>query len=200
MASAPLFGEGIYTPKRAWVAPYTYADGTYGTPVLVTELQTFNFNPVIDNDSRKAGGITKATLAVATHLDTTLSISTLDIDALAVMAGIGSSSSGSTPNRVRDAGLDGGGAGFPYHGVMVEYVAEGGASTVIGVPRNMLTAYPGISNEQNTYALYQLSGMGTANPYSTTPERLIVYKSYETRGDFTAPTAGSDLDTFFGVS
>lgn len=184
--------QSIYTLTALRVARWTGT--TYGTPVLLAEGQTLQFEPQADTDQKKAYGLMKRLLTVFTHVNITVGVGLIQADAMWVMTGLAQSSTGPSGEETQRLGWDAGGAGLPYFAVVGTFASDDSGDVAIGIPLCKLDAPVSLSSEQNKFMLPESSGMGIANSASATPNRALFIDQRK------VAVAVTDFNAFFGVS
>lgn len=186
----PSFGDIIYNITDMYVAALT--GSTYGTPARVEYVQSFSFEFESDEDTIKAYGLNVETLSIPIGGTGTIAEASLSWGAMAVMTGNSESSSGSTPNGVKQIDMLAGGAGLPYFGVIASYAAVEG-NALIGFPKCKLVSLPAFTVEQNQFRASDM-GIKMVAP-SAVIRKLMRLKKNETAA--TVPTSSGDFGTFF---
>lgn len=184
--------QSIYTLTDLRVARW---DGTaYGTPVSLAEGQTLEFEPQADTDEKKSYGLVTRLLTVFTHVNVTIGIGLIQANAWWVMVGVSVSETGASGDKVQSLGVDGGGAGLPYFGVVGNFASDDAGDVVIGIPRVKLDAPPSLASEQNQFILPESSAKGIANLSSANPKRILWIDQNQQAKTIT------DFNSFFGIS
>lgn len=194
--SMPTFLSGvpqsIYTLTDLRVARW---DGTqYGTVVSLAEGQTLEFEPQADTDQKKSYGLVTRLLSVFTMVNITIGVGLIQANAWWVMVGVDKSETGDSGDKTQSLGIDGGGAGFPYFGVVGNFASDDAGDVVIGIPRVKLDAAPSLSSEQNQFILPESSAVGIANTLSANPKRIVWIDQNQ------QAKVISNFNTFFKVS
>lgn len=194
--SMPTFVSGvpqsIYTLTDLRVARW---DGTqYGTVVSLAEGQTLEFEPQADTDQKKSYGLMTRLLSVFTHININIGLGLIQANAWWVMVGVEQSETGNSGDKTQSLGVDGGGAGLPYFGVVGNFASDDAGDVVIGIPRVKLDAPPALSSEQNQFILPESSAVGIANTLSTNPKRILWIDQNQ------QAKVISDFNTFFKIS
>lgn len=130
MQGTPDFGEIAYTLTGLIVAERN-ADGSYETPVSISNGQMYVSEPEHDTDKLRGYGKYTRGLSVAVGCKVSLKMGGIDVDVLEIIAGATVSTSGTTPNQVRKVDLPAGGAGLGYFGVIGRVATDGGGVAVI---------------------------------------------------------------------
>jgi len=190
------FGEIAYSLSAIRIATYNIATDTYGaTVVSLDQDQILDFSPQADNDTmRDSGKITKA-LTVTTHGEIQIQAGGYDFSAWAVLFGASNATSGTTPNQVRTTT-------FPdivlgYFGAIGEAVTDDGGLLVIGLRCCKLNNRPKtvLDGQENKFIIQDdLQGMALY-----VGNVLDEMKTYETPGDYTAPTDAATFKAFFSA-
>lgn len=172
--------------------------GSYtGTVVNMDTDQMLSIEPQADNDTlRDSGAITRA-LSVTTSANFTLGMGAMDTEAIAVMTGSASTSSGTTPNRVATMKHLAGGSGLPYFGLIGVAPTDDGGVVVVGLKACKLNAIPAMEwdGKENKFHVAETEGVAIAD----TNNLFMVVKRYETAADWTAakPANGAQFLAFF---
>ena len=194
--SMPTFVSGvpqsIYTLTDLRVARW---DGEqYGDVVSLAEGQKLEFEPQADTDQKKSYGIVSRLLSVFTSVNITIGLGLIQANAWWVMVGIDQSETGNSGDKIQSLGVDGGGAGLPYFGVVGNFASDDAGDVVIGIPRVKLDAPPSLASEQNKFILPESSAVGIANLLSTHPKRILWIDQNQ------QAQVISDFNDFFKVS
>jgi len=194
--SMPTFVSGvpqsIYTLTDLRVARW---DGTtYGTPVSLAEGQTLEFEPQADTDQKKSYGLITRLLSVFTSVNITIGVGLIQANAWWVMIRLAVSETGDSGDKIQSLGVDGGGAGLPYFGVVGNFASDDAGDVAIGIPRVKLDAPPSLASEQNQFILPESSAVGIANTISATPKRILFIDQNQ------QAKVISNFNTFFKIS
>ncbi len=194
------FGEVPFGLQELLFMRYSIGSGAYtGTVVNMDSDQLFSVEPQSDNDEmRDSGAITRA-LSVFTKMNWTIGMGGWDVDALAIVTGSSSSSSGSTPNRVRTTKHFAGGAGLPYFGMIAAAPTDDGGVFVLGLKICKANAKPAAEwdGKENKFHVSEVEGVAIADAANS--NIIFVDKQYETAADWTAakPTNAATFLAFF---
>lgn len=184
----PDYGEVAFTLKALQVAALS-SGGTYGTPVALDYEQTLTIEPQADTQEIKSRGLLKKLLTVITHANLSFQEAKINEDALAIIAGMTSSTSGSTPNELTQARLAAGGAGLPRFGLIGRLVSEDGAGDLVGLPDCKLDTAPALTINQNEFVMQEVAGRAVANG----DDKLVFTDFYEDESDI----GTINFDVFF---
>jgi hypothetical protein len=184
--------QSIYTLTDLRVARWDGA--TYGTPISLAEGQTLEFEPQADTDEKKSYGRMTRLLSVFTHVNITIGVGLIQANAWWVMVGLEQAETGDSGDKIQSLGVDAGGAGLPYFGVVGNFASDDAGDVVIGIPRVKLDAPPSLSSEQNQFILPESSAKGIVNLLSTKPNRLLWIDQNQ------QAKVISNFNTFFKVS
>jgi hypothetical protein len=181
------FGDVVFNITDIRVTPML-ANGTYLTTSFSLDLGSeMSFSPEHDQDTIKAYGMFTNRLSILTNVKGMLKQAAMDAAALWAMTGVGTSTSGVTPNQVATATLLGGGSGLPYFGVVGSFAAENGANVLVGLYKCQLDTLPQWTVEQNKFRITEVGFFGMAASISS--RKVGVIKKYET-----AVTVPTDLN------
>jgi hypothetical protein len=184
--------QSIYTLTDLRVARW---DGTeYGTVVSLAEGQTLQFEPQADTDQKKSYGVVTRLLSVFTSVNVTIGVGLIQANAWWTMVGVDQSETGESGEETQSLGIDGGGAGLPYFGVVGNFASDDAGDVVIGIPRVKLDAPPSLSSEQNQFILPESSAVGIANLLSANPRRILWIDQNKVAKTIT------NFNTFFKIS
>ena len=120
----PGYAEILFNPTAAWVAPLN-SDNSYGTPVQVDYLSTFNFSWESANDEIMSGGMIVEAMSIPNKATGTLGNASLNFAALSVLIGQTASDDGTTPNQTSTLYFKTG-KRLPYFGFIASYEATYG--------------------------------------------------------------------------
>jgi hypothetical protein len=114
-----------------------------GDVVSLADGMTFTVEPQADSPTQRGYGKIKRKATVLTSANFTISAGGIDHEAYAVMVGRASSSSDSTPNRIRTTDVYGGPAyQLPYFGAIgIGYTDDGGRA-IVGFKSGKLNTAP----------------------------------------------------------
>lgn len=155
------------------------ANGTYLTTSYEIQLgQEMSFKAAHDTDQIKAYGMITNRLSILTSLEGMMRQASMDDNALFVMTGTGTSTSGVTPAQVATATFLGGGSGMPYFGLVAAVAAEDGANALVGVYKCQLNEVPAWKVEQNKFMIAELPFFAMA--LNTSGRKMFTRKKYET--------------------
>lgn len=177
------------------VASYT-SFGDYGTPVSLDVDQMLTFEPQADNDDLRDSGAIVDGLSVVTHATGTIGFGGITVDALNIMTGTSSSSSGTTPNRVLTRNWAAGSNGLPYFAAIGVTRASGNRRKVICIPKMILNTYPSFNMDgtENKFIINEVEFRAFADGSNS---YVFIEKDYETASDYVAPTTAVNFEAFF---
>ena len=191
----PSFGDVIYNPTAVYVAALD-ADNSYCTAALLEYVQKVSFEPTSDSDSIKAYGMEVEGLAILTSLEGSIEEAALDWASSAIFTGFSTTTTGTTPARVTTQDALGGGAGYPYFGLIVTYAAVNGAAFVVGFPKCKITEMPGFEVEQNKFRVGEIAFKGFVA--SVNGRKFLRQRKYENASGVPDFAAVGAFDTFLG--
>lgn len=167
------------------------SDQTYDTVSRSLALGSeMSFEVMADTDKLRSYGMVARMLTILTHLEGTLRAGAIEADALWILTGHNTTSSGAAPNRTATLDALAGGAGLPYFGAVGDFMSDDGGNVHVGLRRVMLDAFPGWTVEENKFRLAEVKF--TAAPIDTTSRKL-----HRLRRNETASAIPSNLNTFF---
>lgn len=187
------FGEVNYALRDLRVSRYLSATATYDTASTTLDYAAeCSFDYMVDNDVLPAFGMNVEALSVITHIEGVIRNGSASRDALFIVAGGVSVSSGTTPTRTATYELQSGGSGLPYFGMVARYAALDGSSVTVGFRKCKLDAPPGWKVEQNKFRIAEMKFKALPIDPTATVIRLGRARFNET--DTAIPT---DLNSFF---
>ena len=136
------------------------------------------------------------TVPIGTKLN--LKAGGLDQNALEAM-GVGTqTTSGTTPNQIKDFDPHAGGAGLGYFGVIGTTAGQNGALVAVGHEKVQLknSIVVNADGEANKFNINE------ADAYSYVPpnrSKLFKFRTFETASDFTPPADGAAFAAFFNA-
>ncbi len=184
------FGDVVYTLTNLVVARLK-ADLTYDVVSRSLGLGSqLSFEVQSDTDKLRSYGMVARMLAILTHLEGTIAAGAIEADALWILTGHNTTSSGSAPNRTGTVDVLAGGASLPYFGAVGSFASEDGANALVGLRRCMLDTFPGWTVEENKFRVAETKF--SAMPIDTTSRKLHRIRRYET-----VAAIPGDLNAFF---
>lgn len=188
----PEYGDIAFTVQNVYVAPLN-TDNTFGTPGALEYVQSFSYDPLVDEDTIKAQGGNREKLTVIIGAESTLEEASLKATAVDIITGYTSSESGTTPNRVRTVDGEGAGSGKPYVGVVIVIATTNNGRLVYGFPRSMVKGDPQFQAGQNEFR----TGEFGFEHLLTTINKYMRMKRYESASDVPDFSVAANWDTYF---
>lgn len=189
------YGEIIFSPLGVHIAALN-ADNSYGTPALVDYVQKVNFTPEFDDDTIKAYGVNLEAAAWAIGGESEIEEASLSQLAKDIAMGTTPSTSGVTPNEIKQITIVGGGAGHPYIGIVYIFAATDGSAVVLACPKSMLAEAPEWEVEQNKFRTGEMKLTHLAG--SQTLKNIYRYELYESASDLPDFSLAASFDALMG--
>lgn len=182
------------------MAAYNITANTYGTPISAAIGQTLEVDPEHDTDKLPGYGVTMRLLSVARGAKIKIGMGGVDVDFLAVTAGVSNYTSNLTPNQRRRTRFPAGGAGLPYFGAIGLTPTDDGGVAAIGLQGCKLDKYPKYTADGKTNKFNMSEIEGYAIPVAISSVLyLMTVRTYETAALWTAPASGADFLAFFAA-
>lgn len=130
--------ERPYGVRLASAAKYDPVTESWGTPVVVANIQTVEFTPEMVNTQGNVYGATEAMISYMRALDVTIAMLGIDAEADEVVSGRTSTSSDPIKRRRKTEARK----QLPYVGWWFALDADNGLDLHVGVPYMRLNTYP----------------------------------------------------------
>lgn len=187
------YGEVLYALRDLRAARFFTATATYDTASSTIDYAAeCSFDYMVDNDALPAFGMNAEGLSVVTHAEGMVRNGSATRDAMFIVAGTTSVSSGTLPNRTATYEIQSGGSGLPYFGMVGRYAALDGSCVLVGFRKAKLDAPPGWKVEQNKFRIAEMKFKSFPVDPTATVIKLVRVRFYET--DTAIPV---DLNSFF---
>ena len=187
-----------YGLEDVLVAAYNKSTNTYSTPVALAAGQMLEVS--FDNVQDELWGYNTITelLSVTTGATLKFGYGGLHRDALNVVCGTTTTSSGTSPNEVYTTDLTAGGSGLPYFGVIGVAPTTNSGKIVLGLRCCMLNSYPTytFTGTEPEFFTNEVEGKAATVTVSTV-QYLGRVKNYTTGSGWTAPASGANFLAFF---
>jgi hypothetical protein len=142
-----------YGIRAAKVAAWDASAETWGTPVVVRNLQSITIKPVMDNDKMRIYGADEHALAIIVAEELEMEFGGIDSEADEIMTGRTATDSGSGASETRRRKTEGG-EDLPYFGMAVQIAVDGGGDIHVYFPRVKLKSLLGIEMaKENKFAI-----------------------------------------------
>jgi hypothetical protein len=160
--------------------------------------QTVEIEPEADNDQLRGYGVKTALLSVIVGAKTKIGMGGVDISVLAILAGVSNYTSGLTPNQKRRTRFGAGGGGLPYFGLIGVTATDDGGYMALGLQCNKLNTFPKytLDGKENKFNLSETEAYAVPVNISSVAY-LMTGRTFETPGDWTAPTDAASFLAFF---
>ena len=177
-----------------------YNSGVYDVPISLDKDQIVEVDPQADNDELRDSGAVVDFLSVVTHGLIKIGFGGIDHDALAILSGTSTSTSGTTPNQVRTHDWKAGADGLPYFGFIGVGRATNGARIAVGCPKAILDTFPKwmLDGKESKFIINDIAGKAAAE--STLVNLIVRVRSYETAADYTTPADAAAFLAFFNAN
>lgn len=195
---ASEFAEVSFSLVEVVVAPYN--SGAYNVPISMDKDQKVMIEFQADTDDLRDSGAVVDFLTVVTHATLTIGYGGIDHDALAILSGTSTSTSGTTPNQVRTHDWQAGADGLPYFGFIGVGRATNGARIAVGCPKAILDTFPSweLDGTQNKFIINETAGRAAAD--SALSNLIVRVRSYETASDYSTPDSAATFLAFFNAN
>lgn len=192
------FSEVSFGLQELLLMRFSMGSAAYtGTVINMDTDQMLSLEPQADNDQlRDSGAVTRA-LSVVTVIDGVLGAGAWDTEAVAVLTGSSSSSSGAQPNRVATMKHFAGGAGLPYWGLIGVAPTDDGGVVAVGLKICKANSQPALEwdGKENKFHVGEMEFVAIADSTGL----IWVHKRYETAADWASarPTNAATFLAFF---
>lgn len=200
MPGTSEFGEISYTLTDCLISPYNKVANTFGAVTSLAVGQTVEIEPEADNDQLRGYGVKSALLSVIVGAKLKVGMGGVDISALAAMAGVSNYTSGLTPNQKRRTRFGAGGGGLPYFGLIGVTATDDGGYMACGLQACKLNTYPKytLDGKENKFNMSETEGYAIPINIGGVAY-LMTGRTFETPGDWTAPTDAASFLAFFSA-